>query len=200
MSIFSKLIGNRKNSEKNDKDVSRNALNAQVKNIMEERKANAALKSEEELMKVYAEYFAPNKDFYSRPGSEVFQAYFGVINTAKNEMLNNPGLYQEATKRNQAELQEMLNKPKPIITNILICALIFTVGEYAVIKDDSYYVSFCDSVPNCVALYLLLTAQKQPKDKRRQSVSAGDGANTQLLQKAVKALTVCDRSWQCKIT
>lgn len=80
-----------------------------------------------------------------------------------------------------------------------ICALIFLVGKYSVIKDCVYCVDFADRVPNCIALYLLLIAQKQPQDKRGQILDSGDGCDKRALSEAIELLKVCDPNWSPEI-
>lgn len=151
--------------------------------------------TDQELLTLFAEYFAPNKSFYSNPGSPEFQAYFGAIQKAQLEMLNNPALYQAATKRTRDELIAMINNPKPAITNMLICGLIYCMGNYAVVRSFVYCVDFSEKVPYCAALCLLLQAEKLPKDKRRQMIDAGDGVNKAPLQQALDSLKVLDPDW-----
>jgi len=155
--------------------------------------------SEQTLMEIFATYFAPNKDFYSVPGSDKFKAYFNAINTARNEMFQEQQLFKEATKWSSQELVDLVNNPKPGITNMMICSLIFLMGQYSVIKQAVYCVDFSERIPNCVALYLLLIAQKQPEDKRTQIIDAGDGVNKKPLNDAMDALKVCDPNWNYKI-
>ena len=73
------------------------------------------------------------------------------------------------------------------------------MGQYSVIKQFVYCVDFSEMIPNCVALYLLLIAQKQPKDKRIQMIDAGDGTNRKPLNDAMDALKVCDPDWKYTI-
>ena len=115
------------------------------------------------------------------------------------ELLNHPTLYSETTGRTQAELLDMLNNPKPVVTNIMICGLIFYMGEYAVIRDTVLCVDFSEVIPNCVALYLLLTAECEPSEKRGQLIDAGDGTNKQPLKNAIANLQVLDPDWKCTI-
>jgi len=149
-----------------------------------------------ELISIFMEYFSPNKEFFSEPGSPKHTAYFNAINTAKVEMLNNSNLFLKATKREQAELLNMINNPVPVITNFMICGLIFSTGKYAVIPSSLLCVDFAESIPNCIAIYLLLTAQKLPVDNRQQAISVGDGINKQPFVAAMDSLSVCDPSWK----
>ena len=162
-------------------------------------KSPAEKVSEQMLLQIFAEYFAPNKDFYSVPGSDKFNAYFNAVNTARDEMFRQQQLFAEATKWSSQDLAELVNNPKPGITNMMICSLIFLMGNYAVIKDAVYCVDFSERIPNCVALYLLLIAQKQPADKRTQIIDAGDGTDKKPLTDALEGLHVCDPSWNYKV-
>ena len=153
----------------------------------------------QELLKIFVTNFAPNKEFYSAPGSPKFQAYFGAVNAAQLEMLNNPALFKAATGRSTEELLDMVNHPKPGITSMLICGMIWCVGDYAVIPDRVLCVDFCEKIPNCIALYLLLTAERQTEGSRKQILDAGDGTDRKPLQKALTALQVCDPGWEPKI-
>lgn len=175
--------------------------------------------SEEKLLQIFAEYFVPNRKFFSTPGSAKWNNYFGVVNEAREEMLRNPRLFEAATRWTLREFVDLVNNSKPLITNSLVCGLIFTVGKYAVTKDDAlccvdlcedvsncvakddalYCVDFCENVPNCIALYLLLTAQKQPVDKRVTSIDAGDESDPTALINAMDALSVCDPHWRYRI-
>ena len=155
--------------------------------------------TEAELMQYFAEYFAPNKDFYSVPGSEKFKAYFGAVNAARDEMLKNPDLFKLATKWDISKLKEMIENPKPAITNMLICGLIFRIGDYGVLRASLLCVDFCAKIPNCIALYLLLTSQKLPKDKRRLIIDAGDNADKTAFKAAMESLKVLDPSWSFMI-
>ena len=204
MGFFKKLFGN-----KEEKQPTANNAAAQAAAALAQQKQNydalAAAKNptaavpEETLLKIFAEYFAPNKDFYSVPGSEKFKAYFGVVNAARDEMFAQQQLFTAATKWTAQQLVDMVNNPKPGITNMKICALIFLMGQFAVVKDAVYCVDFAGAIPNCIALYLLLVAQKQPADKRGQVLDTGEGENTQALSAAIDSLKILDPSWSPRI-
>lgn len=155
--------------------------------------------SDQELMAIFTEYFAPNVDFYSQPGSPKYLAYFGAVNSATQEMMNEPALFEEATKRKQDELLNMINNKVPGLTNSLICGLIFSVGDFCVIKSNLLCVDFSVRLPNCIALFLMLTAQKLPKEQRKQMISVGEGDNKQHLEKAMDSLRICDPDWKYSI-
>ena len=155
--------------------------------------------SDEELFKLFAEYFAPNKSFYAAPGSPVSAAYFGAVKAAQQELLATPELFEEATGRDIADLREQIEHPKPGISSCLICGMIFCAGRCAVVQDMLYCVDFCNYIPNCIALYLLLLAQKQPADKRSQGLDLGDGADKAKMQAALDRLKICDPSWKPQI-
>ena len=155
--------------------------------------------SDGELLKTFAEYFAPNRDFYSVPGSEKFEAYFRAIREAQAELLRQPALFRRATGRDAEELRAMLCHPKPGVTSMLVCGLIFHTGCYAVIRDALLCVDFAEDIPHCIALYLLLTAQKLPADRRRQGIDAGEGTDVRPLTEAMNALQVCDPQWHFRI-
>ena len=82
---------------------------------------------------------------------------------------------------------------------MIICGMIFRMGEYAVIKDAVYCVDFCEKTPNCTALYLLLTAQKEPEDNRRQIIDAGDRSDKTAFIEAMNSLKVLDPHWTFQI-
>lgn len=155
--------------------------------------------TDKELLQTFSAYFAPNKDFYSVPGSDNFNAYFGVVNDARDEMINNPKLFEEATKWRFSDLIDMLKNPEPGFTNMKVCGLIFKLGEFAVVKDAVWCVDFAQAIPNCIALYLLLTAHREPEDKRKQLIDAGEGTDTEALLKAIDALKILDPNWEPKI-
>lgn len=155
--------------------------------------------SDDELIKYFAEYFAPNKEFFSAPDSPKYQAYFNAVNAAKLEMLNQPVLYREATGRMADDLMSSVNNPTPGITNMLICGQIYCMGKYAVIKDHLFCVDFVEQLPNCIALYLLLIAQKEPTEKRTQILDTGDEADSIQLKTVIESLKVLDPTWQPKI-
>ena len=196
MSFFRNLFGNKQTAETVLK-----ALQAQQASFQEkaQSKARNSPITEKELLQTFAEYFAPNTEFFSVPGSPKFTAYFKVVNTARDEMISNLDLFSAATKWTPQQLADLINNPKPGITNMLICGLIFSLGDYAVIKDALYCVDFCERIPNCIALYLLLIAQKQPNKSRKMIIDAGDGCNSNALSAALDTLKICDRSWQYKI-
>ena len=151
------------------------------------------------LLEIVSTYFAPNKDFYSAPGSDKFTAYFNAINTARAEMFREQQLFTAATTWSSKELADLVNNPRPGITNMMICSLIFLMGRYSVIKQAVYCVDFSERIPNCIALYLLLIAHKQPTDKRIQIIDAGEGTDKKTLNDAMDALKVCDPNWNYKI-
>jgi hypothetical protein len=155
--------------------------------------------SNEAMQEIFAEYFAPNIEFYSQPDSPQYIAYFSAINAATLEMLNNKQLYRQATKRDWQELAAMLQNRVPGVTNSIICGLIFSMGKYAVVPDIVLCVDFAETIPNCIAIYLLLTAQKKPADRRTQIIDAGDGADKQPLTRAMNNLNVCDLNWKYQI-
>ena len=208
MNIFSKLFGKNKVNVTAAKEPSsedpRKAI-ADVSSILSEQKkrydeiANGKKRMQPvpdgELMQYFAEYFAPNKEFFSSPGSQKYQAYFDAVNAARLEMLNQPTLYNEATGRTVQELSEMVNNPKPGITNMLVCGMIYCMGKYAVIKDFVYCVDFLPQLPNCIALYLLLIAQKSPSDQRKQILDTGDGVDPAPLKTVIESLKILDPSW-----
>lgn len=147
----------------------------------------------------FTEYFAPNQSFFMEPGSPKYNAYFNAINKAKAEMVQDAKLFNMATKREAAEAIEHINNPKTVISNMIICGMIFRMGEYAVIKDAVYCVDFCEKTPNCTALYLLLTAQKEPEDNRRQIIDAGDRSDKTAFIEAMNSLKVLDPHWTFQI-
>lgn len=108
-------------------------------------------------------------------------------------------IFKAATKWTPEQLADLLNNPKPGITSSLICGLLFAMGDYAVIYNTVYCVDFCERIPNCIALYLLLTAQKQPSDKRKMAIDAGDRSNSEALRRAMDTLSVCDPAWTYSI-
>lgn len=154
--------------------------------------------TEQELFGVFAEYFAPNKQFYSQPGSPVHTAYFQAINNARFEILSNLNLFQAATKWTADELETLLNGNNPS-KNMILLGLIFRVGWFSVYKDALYCVDFGEKVPNCIALYLLLIAQKEPPQNRRQVIDAGDNTDPAPLRQALKLLKICDPSWDPRV-
>ena len=175
------------------------ASRKQHDSLIAEKESDANLLSDGELIAIFSEHFAPRTDFHGQMGSEKYKAYFGAINAAIPEMLNNPQLYYKATKRKQADLLAMCNNRITGITNSLLCGLIFSMGKYAVIQSSMICVDFAEAIPNCIAIYLLLTAQKLPPNNRKQVIDAGDGVNTQPLITAMDALSVCDPHWKYSI-
>ena len=117
----------------------------------------------------------------------------------KLEMLQDAKLFNMATKREAAEAIEHINNPQPMISNMIICGMIFRMGEYAVIEDAVYCVDFCEKTPNCSALYLLLTAHKKPEGQRRQVIDAGDRSNKTAFIEAMNSLKVLDPNWSFQI-
>lgn len=151
--------------------------------------------TEADLIKIFAEFFAPNTELYTQIGTPAYTAYFDAIAMARAELLSNPLHFKKATKWTTAELAEMLNNPKPGITNMVLLGLIFRAGWYCVIESTCVCVDFYEKLPNCIALYLLLTAQKKPVEKRKQLIDSGDTSNLQQLSQAIDRLKVCDASW-----
>ena len=92
-------------------------------------------------------------------------------------------------------LVEIINTPIPVITNMLICGLIFRTGDYGVLKSSVICVDFCEKIPNCISLYLLLTARKLPEEQRRQIIDAGDGTDKAAFKAAMKSLEILDPNW-----
>lgn len=82
---------------------------------------------------------------------------------------------------------------------MLICGQIYCMGKYAVIKDHLFCVDFVEQLPNCIALYLLLIAQKEPTEKRTQILDTGDEADSIQLKTVIESLKVLDPTWQPKI-
>lgn len=212
MSFFEKLFGKKQKKESNtDVMTQSQAANPQAdsaKKIIQQQAKHyqeiAAGKtpdepvSEQYLINTFQNWFAPNKSFYT-PGSPKSTAYFNTVNAARDEMIRAQTLFCEATQWTSQQLEDLINNPKPGITNMLICGLIFQMGNFAVIKDALYCVDFSTRIPNCIALYLLLTAQKLPQGKRSMLLDAGDGVDKQPLQKAIDDLKPCDPSWSCRI-
>ena len=171
---------------------------ADLKQLAAAKDSRSAV-TEKELIQYFAEFFAPNKEFYSTPGSEKYKAYFGVINAARNEMFNNPDIFSKATKWDISRLVEMLNNPMPGITNMMVCGLIFRTGDYGVLKSAAYCVDFCDRIPNCISVYLFLTAHKLPEDQRQQIIDAGDKSDIGAFRNVMKSLQVLDPKWSFTI-
>lgn len=157
------------------------------------------LMTNEELLAIFTDFFAPNTEFFSYPNSPKYKAYFDTINAAIIEMVKNPMIYKKATRREQCELIDMLNNRIAGYTNRIICALIFCMGRYAVIPSSILCVDFVEAIPCCIALYLLLTAQLLPAEKRKQLIDAGDDTNKQPLTDAMNVLSVCDANWKFMI-
>ena len=173
----------------------RTAYNEQVASI----ENSIQLMTNEELLTIFADFFAPNTEFFSNPNSPKYKAYFDTINAAIVEMTENPLIYKKATKRDQNELIHMLNNRIAGYTNRIICALIFCMGRYAVIPSSIMCVDFAEAIPRCIALYLLLTAQLLPAEQRKQLIDAGDDVNKQSLTEAMNVLSVCDANWKFTI-
>ena len=196
------LAGARKGKKEPSDDKTAAAVASAIQSGQKSLKELAAEKdarpevTERELVQYYADYFMPNTEFYSTPGSEKFKAYFGAITAARDEMLKNPDIFKLATKWDISRLAEMLRNPKPSVTTILVCGLIFRVGDYGVLKSTVYCVDFCEKIPNCIALYLLLTAQKLPEEKRSQTIDAGDRSDPAAFRAALESLRVLDPKWR----
>ena len=206
MGLFSKLFAKSDEQTTNtvnqqDVDAIQQILSMQKQDFdsLAEEKVPTKRVSEVELLGIFSTYFASNKDFYSVPGSEKYTAYFNAINAAREEMFREQQLFMEATKWSSQELLDLVNNPKPAITNMMICSLIFLMGQYSVIEQTVYCVDFSERIPNCVALYMLLIAQKQPADNRTQLIDAGDVTNKKPLNDAMDALKVCDPNWDYRI-
>lgn len=199
------IVKSQKSEDKTS--VNQNEINdyAKVISSAEERLAQKAEEKEnqslnkDDLLKIFSTYFAPNKDFYSVPNSDKFTAYFNAINSATEEIIKDRALLSAATGWTVQQLGEVFNEKNTSVKNMNICALIFLVGKYSVIKDCVYCVDFADRVPNCIALYLLLIAQKQPQDKRGQMLDAGDGCDNRALSEAIQSLKICDPAWSPEI-
>lgn len=155
--------------------------------------------TDDELLAIFVEYFAPNTDFYDPANRDKFKAYFGAINDAILEMLNNPQLFRQATKREPAELLSMYNHRVPGLTNSLLCGLIFIMGKFAVVPSAILCVDFVEAIPNCIAIYLLLSAQKLPPENRTAMIDAGDGVDKNPFMKAMNTLSVCDPNWKYNV-
>ena len=207
MGFFSKLFGKKENTPAPKQEVkaagstsvsaAAAAMAHPAKSLDElaaEKDARPAV-TEAELMTYFADYFAPNKAFYSNPASDQSKIYFGAVNAAREEMLKNPDLFKMATKWDIAKLQEMLQNPKPAVTNMLVCGLIFRTGDYGVLRSSTYCVDFCEKIPHCIALYLLLNAEKLPEDKHRMIIDAGDRSDKTAFRAAMESLKVLDPNW-----
>lgn len=158
-------------------------------------KDNLPQLTDEMALQLFLEYFAPNEDFFSSPGTAKYVAYFDAINTAKMELANNPKLFNMATKRDVEDLINHIIDPQPVISSMVVCGMIFRMRDYAVIRDRLYCVDFCNTVPYCIALYLLLIAQKEPENQRHQIIDAGDDSDTARLRSAMDSLKVLDPNW-----
>ena len=154
--------------------------------------------SQGELIGIFSSYFAPNTAFYL-PGTPNAGAYFACVNAAKNELLQNSQLLSAATNWSAEQYRELVQNPPPGLGNMMICGLIFKMGEFAVVKDMVYCVDFAEAVPHCIALYLLLIAQKKPENQRTQILDAGTGTNRKPLTEAIDALRLLDSKWDPKI-
>lgn len=151
--------------------------------------------SEADLLGIFAEYFAPNAELYTKVGTPAYTAYFGTIELAKRELMSNISLFEKATKWSRGELLEVLNDPKPGVTSMVLLGLIFRMGWYCVIRSTLTCIDFCEEIPNCIALYLLLIAKKKPSEARKQLIDTGDPSDPKQLQQAFSRLKVCDPNW-----
>lgn len=167
-------------------------------NSLVQEKGTDDIVSENELIQIFSTYFAPNKTFYT-PGSVGTPVYFSAINAAKIELLQNCNLLTAATRWSAEHYKELVQNPPPGLGSMMICGLIFKTGEFAVVKDMVYCVDFSEAIPHCIALYLLLIAQKQPNDQRVQIIDAGTGTNRAPLTAAMNDLRILDPKWDFKI-
>lgn len=165
--------------------------------LVKEKKPGGSV-SRDELIGIFSSYFAPNTAFYL-PGTPNAGAYFACINAAKKELLKNSALLSAATNWSAEQCRELVQNPPPGLGNMMICGLIFKMGEFAVVKDMVYCVDFAEAVPHCIALYLLLIAQKEPENHRTQILDAGTGTNRKPLTEAIDALRLLDPKWDPKI-
>lgn len=194
-----KSKGTQEISNNNIDDISKVISGAESRfNDLAKEKENQSL-SKEDLQQIFTDYFFSNKDFYSNPNSNKFNVYFNSINLAKREMFENSNLVIAATGWDLSKLNDLFNEPNTAMRNMYICALIFLVGSYSVVKDLMYCVDFAEKVPNCIALYLLLIAQKQPQALRKQVLDTGEGSNNEELIKAMNSLKICDPFWDFSI-
>lgn len=201
MGIFSKIFGSKKTDQPEAKKNPAVSVHSQQMDyeLPANGKGPAEKVPDTMLVRIFADYFSPNRDFYSIPGSDKFNAYFNVVNAARDELFSQPELLMASTKWGSLDLIKLVKDPKPGITNAMICGLIFLMGHYAVIKDAVYCVDFSERIPNCVGLYMLLIAQKQPADRRMQIIDAGDGTDKKPLSDVMESLRVCDPQWDFKI-
>ena len=208
--FFQRLFGGKEKKEKNQNPapVRNTASDEKAKTLLDQQnlrfdhlsaaKERSAPVTDGDLIQCFVKYFAPNTGFYSDLGSAGSRAYFNAIVNAREEMLRNPELFQRAMGRKHTELLDIINN-KPPMGNTLICGFIYYMGSYATIQDRLLCVDFGDRIPNCIALYLLLTAEQAPSNQRRQLVDAGDRGDKQPLKQAVEALKGLDPAWECKI-
>ena len=155
--------------------------------------------SDDEFIKCFKEYFAPNRSFYSTPDSMEYKAYFGAVNAATREMADHPALFNKATGLTRSDLLDTLDNWIPGFTSMKVCGMIFYTGAYAVIIDRIYCVDFSEKVPNCIALYLLLLARLLPEDQREQQLDLGEGTDVGPLKSAISSLQILDPKWKCSI-
>ena len=197
MGFFGKLFGKKQNEQATSSAAAslKTLAGDRLNDLAKEKERDTPL-TQEELLKTFAEYFAPNTGFFSAPGSPQSNAYFSVVNAARDEMVRNKELFERATKWKHEDLVRMLKNPQPAITNMMVCGLIFAMGDYAVIKATCYCVDFCDIIPNCAALYLLLISQKLDADKRKLIIDAGDRSKKVAFRQVMQTLKVCDPTWE----
>lgn len=171
---------------------------ADLKALAAEKDARPPV-TEAELLQYDAEYFAPVLSRIIEKGGAMHQAYSHAFALAKTELLRQPKLFALATKWESGRVRELLESPKSPDTDRLVRGLVFRVGDYCVLHSAMLCADACDLAPNCIALYLLLTAERLPEAERRQRIDAGDGTDKTAFTTAMESLRVIDQAWHFTI-
>lgn len=147
------------------------------------------------LTDVYQQYFT-NLPFTP----ETLPAYAALLEAATAEADANRAVTIPATECDNATLDRLAAKATPEDMAQQLAAA-FKTGEFGlIIEDNVYSVDFIDRVPHCVALAILLLAQKLPAGIRQLVIELEPGTPLGTFGDALNQIQLCDPSLRFSIT
>jgi len=150
------------------------------------------------LKNVYNAYFTGLP--FTASGTPAGDAYVSLLQLAEAEFCTNRAIAAAALQCGDV-LLDRLQAKSTAQDAALLRACLFKTGEFGlIIEDNVYSVDFIDAVPYCVALAVLLTAQKLPAGSRQLVIELEQGTPLGRFGEALRLVGVCDGSLHFSIT
>ena len=153
------------------------------------RKDAAPPVSMAQLEEVFTRWIEPHLSFFPPLNQE------GILLDAAGELFEHIDLFTAATKWPEAVLDNVVDTSSREDFPVRMSALCYLLGQYAVFRHDIWFVDFSEQIPNCIAMYLLFTAQSLPRSQRVQQIDIGVGTDPKPLQSVLDRMRFTDPLW-----